>query len=159
MSILGNAGDVMDTEQNVRPLSAGAGGTETTASKPAKRLRVLVVEDDRDTALSYDMLLGLWGHQVETWDTGRNVVEVARGYRPDVVLLDIGLPCVDGFQVARLFREQPDLRPATLIGVSGFADADHRRRSFEAGLHFYLVKPVEPRALQGILAALAEQKR
>lgn len=145
-----------DTMTCVAPDAPRPSAREREAS--AQRLRVLVVEDEPDTAKSYDMLLSLWGHDVRTWRTGQDVLARARECRPDVVLLDIGLPRMDGFQVARLLRGDRELGNMTLVGATGFADPAHRERSAEAGLDYYLIKPVDPQALQALLAALARRK-
>src|SRR5689334_3486572 len=98
------------------------------------RLRVLVVENEPDTADSYGTLLGLWGHDVRVCLTGEEGVQAATGYRPDVVLLDVGLGAgMDGYQVARRLRQQAGLGRAVIVAVTGFGQEGDRRRAGEAG--------------------------
>jgi len=118
----------------------------------SKRMRVLVVEDDLDTALSLSLLLRTKGYEVEVAPNGEVGVAAARQAHPDVVILDIGLPHMNGWQVAREMAEQPAPKRPLLVAVSGFGDEESRRRSEEAGIDLHLVKPVEPDYLQHLLS-------
>jgi CheY-like chemotaxis protein len=129
--------------------SNGLTGTEQSAG-----LRVLVVEDDAGLASDLALLLGLRGHQVRIASDGAAALEATQGSPPDVVLLDIGLPGMDGYQVARRVREEivPTIPKAPLlIAVTGRDSEADRRRSEEAGIDLHLVKPVDPAALFGLL--------
>jgi PAS domain S-box-containing protein len=120
----------------------------------SRRLRVLVVDDNQDSRESLAMLLGFWGHDVLSASDGTEAIDVARQQRPDVVLLDIGLPGIDGYEVARRMLEQAGKRRPALVAMTGYGQAEDRRRAREAGFALHLVKPVEPDALQRALAVV-----
>jgi two-component system CheB/CheR fusion protein len=109
--------------------------------------RILVVEDNPDAAESLRLLLAGLGHQVDVVNDGREAVDAARRLRPDVILLDIGLPGVDGFHIAKALRGLPETSAARLIAVSGYGQEKDRERSKEAGFDLHFVKPVDPRML------------
>jgi len=115
--------------------------------------RVLVVDDDRDAAESMTVLLELWGHEVRIAYDGRDAVGLAAAYRPEAVLLDIGLPGMNGYEVARRLRALPGCENAILVAVTGYGQDEDRRRSRESGCDHHLTKPVEPAVLQSLLAA------
>ena len=106
--------------------------------------RVLVVEDNIDAAESMVMLLRGYGHDVAVVNDGREAVQAALAFRPDVILLDIGLPGIDGFTLAKTLRARPETSAARLIAVSGYGQEKDRARSAEAGFDLHLVKPVDP---------------
>lgn len=128
----------------------------TTASRPeserdhkaATPRRVLVVDDNVDAALSLSRLLQAAGHEVEAVHDGLAALASAPQLRPDVILLDIGLPGIDGYEVARRLRSQPETRCAVLVALTGYGQDEDRRRSQEAGFDHHLVKPVERGSLQ-----------
>jgi two-component system CheB/CheR fusion protein len=121
---------------------------------PARGLRVLVVEDNVDAAESLAALLRLWGHDVHVVHDGLDAIDEARRQHPEVVLLDIGLPGLDGYQVAKRLHEDAELDGALLVAMTGYGQPDDRRRSREAGIHHHFVKPVEPFVLRTLLANL-----
>ena len=125
-----------------------------TAAAPARGLKVLVVEDNIDAAESLATLLRLWNHEVTVVHDGRSALDAARDQHPEVVLLDIGLPGLDGYQVARHLREDVGLDHALLVAMTGYGQPEDRRRSHEAGIHHHFVKPVEPMVLRNLLAGL-----
>ena len=100
------------------------------------------------------MLLRMTGHQVHTAHDGLEAVGAAAAFRPDVVLLDIGLPKLNGYEAGRRIREQPWGKSVVLIAVTGWGQEDDRRRSHEAGFDHHMVKPVDFTALVGLLADL-----
>jgi CheY-like chemotaxis protein/two-component sensor histidine kinase len=120
----------------------------------APHLRVLVVDDNEDTANTVALLLRHAGHEVELAHSGQSALEAALSFHPAAVILDLGLPGMDGYEVARRIRENPDLRNVRLIAVSGYAQEADRRRSADAGVDIHLAKPVEPGKIQEILADL-----
>ena len=130
------------------PVVAGAPGQEAkTALEPGKLtgppLRVLVVEDNVDAADSLSMLLRLYGHEVQVARTGPTALEMAAGSRPDVVLLDIGLPGMDGYEVAKRLRDRPEFTGVMLCALTGYTPSEaDRRRHQESGFDHYYVKPV-----------------
>jgi CheY-like chemotaxis protein len=117
-----------------------------------RRLFILIADDNRDLAKSLAMLLKLAGFDVETVHDGRDALKVARARRPDVLLLDIGLPGIDGFQVAEQIRSDPCLNNIYIISISGYDQCMFPGRSQRAGFDHQLVKPV---AFQTILSLLA----
>ena len=119
---------------------------------PAPR-RILVVEDNRDAAESMLMLLSGFGHEVSLVNDGREAVDAALAFRPDVILLDIGLPGIDGFSLAKTLRTLPETSAARLIAVSGYGQDRDRVRSAEAGFDLHLVKPVDPSKLTAAIDA------
>ncbi|MFM9960748.1 MAG: PAS domain S-box protein [Planctomycetaceae bacterium] len=122
----------------------------------ARQLRVLVVDDNEDTVLSFSMLLRASGHDVRTAIDGPSAVQTAIDYRPDVVLLDIGLPGLTGYEVAKRIRQQPLLKDVMLVALTGYGQDSDRQTSFEAGFNHHLVKPARLDQLQQILATVAE---
>jgi CheY-like chemotaxis protein/two-component sensor histidine kinase len=116
--------------------------------------RILVVDDNRDSADSLGMLLRLKGNEIRTAYDGIEAVQSAETFRPELVLLDIGLPKLNGYDVARRIRQQPWGRDVILVALTGWGQDEDRRRSTEAGFNFHLVKPVELSALEKLLAGM-----
>ena len=112
--------------------------------------RVLVVDDNADSAETMAEMLKLWGHEVQTAHDGPAALEAARAQQPDAVLLDLGLPLMDGYETARRLRQE-GLGGKLLVAVTGFGTAEDRRRSAEAGFDTHLTKPVSPEALRQVL--------
>jgi CheY-like chemotaxis protein len=130
---------------------------QTTSARPTG-LRVLVVEDDPDAAGMLLLLLRLWGHDCEAVHTGAAALEALRTAPPDVALVDIGLPGLNGYQLAERVRDL-GLGPRTvLVAMTGLGDEEHRRRSREAGFREHLVKPVDPPRLQELLQELTRER-
>ncbi|HJX29865.1 MAG TPA: PAS domain S-box protein [Thermoanaerobaculia bacterium] len=121
-------------------------------------LRLLVVDDNADAADSLGLVLELLGHQVRTLYSGPAVLTSIREDRPDIVLLDIGLPGLDGYEVARRVRADPDLAGVRLIAVTGYGQEDDMKRTRESGFAAHLVKPVDAVSLQETLTALTAPK-
>lgn len=113
--------------------------------------RVLIVDDNRDAATSIALLLRAFGHEVETVHEGASALARAREFAPDAVLLDIGLPGMSGYEVAGRLRAMPDLKQPTLIAVTGYAQAEDRKKSIDAGFDYHFVKPVNFEALNTLL--------
>lgn len=116
--------------------------------------RILVVDDNRASALSLTQLLKLKGHEVDVAHDGLEALELAAAARPGVILLDIGLPKLDGYEVARQLREQPWGRTMTLIAVTGWGQRDDKLRAQKAGFDHHLVKPVKHSELIALLDSL-----
>jgi CheY-like chemotaxis protein len=114
--------------------------------------RVLIVDDNEDSANSLAIILRLGGHETTSVYTAADALACAAEFKPDVVLLDIGLPEMDGYEVAQQLREIPGLRDIRLVAVTGYARSEDRRRSREAGFDDHLVKPVEFTILERALA-------
>lgn len=130
-----------------------------TTKQPAHSLRVLVVDDNVDQADSAAMLLRLSGHEIRVDYSGPAALAAAVEYQPDVVLLDIGLPGMDGYEIAQRLRQEPSLKNVVLVGMTGYGQESDRQRSQEAGFDHHLVKPVDPQKLQGILETLTHRHR
>ncbi|MBC7624871.1 MAG: PAS domain-containing protein, partial [Aeromicrobium sp.] len=132
---------------------------EPSTEKPilfGKSLRILVVEDNVDAAETLTILLETSGHGVRTANDGLAALQAALEYRPHVVLLDIGLPGMDGFAVARQLREQPILANIVLVAMTGYGEVVARQKSSEAGFNHHLVKPADFRKVQEILAGISD---
>jgi len=139
----------------VVPNSATPPSPSTEKDKPTSTsLQVLVVDDNVDVAQSLTMLLEASGHDFRTAHDGPNALATALDYRPDVVLLDIGLPGMDGYEVAKKMRQQPNLKHVVLVAVSGYGHESDHRRSQEEGFDHHLVKPIDFGKLQQILATV-----
>jgi two-component system CheB/CheR fusion protein len=120
-------------------------------SGPPQR-RILVVDDNVDSAESLAMVLRVTGHQVRTAHDGATALEVAGEFLPEIVLLDIGLPQMDGYEVARRLRARYPDREIVIVALTGYGQDDDRRRSREAGFDHHLVKPVQPAVLKPLLS-------
>jgi CheY-like chemotaxis protein len=115
----------------------------------------MVVDDDRDTIDTMVILLRLWGHEAFACNNGRAAVETAQSFRPDVVLLDLGLPGMDGCEVARQIRRFVSKEETMLVAVTGYGQAADRRHTHDAGFDLHMLKPVNPEWLEAVLATLA----
>jgi CheY-like chemotaxis protein len=121
-------------------------------------LRILVVDDNQDTAQSMGELLEILGHQAQVAYDGPKAVEMATAFQPQVVLLDIGLPIIDGYEVARRMR-QAGLKDAMLVALTGYGREEDREKAHQAGFDMHFTKPIELDALQKVLAKkMAEEE-
>src|SRR3569833_1012250 len=137
-------------------LSEGKAPEDTVNSavqaEPVRRCRVLVVDDNIDAADTIAMFLKLLGHEVKTAADGEQALACAPGYAPDVVVLDIGLPTLNGYEVARRLRAIPETQAALLIALTGYGQESDRLQVLEAGFDKHLVKPANPQALVEAIA-------
>jgi CheY-like chemotaxis protein len=122
------------------------------SDQPQEVLRILVVEDDEATAQSTARLLRCYGYEVQTAPDGPTALQAAQARPPDVVLLDLGLPGMDGFEVARRLREQRDTKRPFLIAITGYGQAQRWPGAREAGLDLFFLKPADPDVLCRLLA-------
>jgi PAS domain S-box-containing protein len=139
------------------PLAATTAAATTLGAANAiapqrTNLRILVVDDNRDGARSLSLMLRMMGNETSTANDGEEGVDLAERIRPDVVLLDIGLPKLNGYEACRRIRQQPWAANVLLIAVTGWGQDEDRRRSQEAGFDHHIVKPVDPRDLMKLLA-------
>jgi two-component system, chemotaxis family, CheB/CheR fusion protein len=122
---------------------------------PGAGLKILVVDDSRDAADTCAILLELSGHHVQTAYTGQRALELAESFRPHVLLLDIGLPDLDGYQLARKIRANQWGRGAVLIAVTGWGQEADRQRAFEAGFDQHLTKPIAAETVESLIQSLS----
>ncbi len=125
-----------------------------SSNGPARKLRVLVVDDNRDAAMTLSMLMKMTGNETRLAHDGVDAVEAAEAFRPDVVLLDIGLPKMNGYDVSRAIREKPWAEGVVIVALTGWGQDRDRRDSEDAGIDGHLVKPVDHAGLMEMLADL-----
>jgi CheY-like chemotaxis protein len=136
------------TEFHVRlPVLHSIESRQTAEAAPEKpptaARRILIVDDNFDSAESMSILLGMIGNECEMAHTGPQAIELAETFRPNVILLDIGLPVMDGYEVCRIVRSQTAGKDISIIAMTGWGQEDDRRRSIEAGFDAHIVKPVD----------------
>jgi CheY-like chemotaxis protein len=125
---------------------------EPGAAQPPAGRRIVVVDDNRDSAESLALLLEMHGHEVQIAFSGPAALELAHTFRPEIVLLDIGLPGMDGREVARALRAAQGDHPLLLVALTGYGQDEDRRLSREAGFDHHLVKPVDLQELVRVIA-------
>jgi PAS domain S-box-containing protein len=155
-----SAGEGQGSEFIVRlPIALGVSEpftpVESESTTRQATQRILVVDDNKDSADSMAMLLELTGHQAYTAHDGQQALDLVEQLRPDVVLLDIGLPTMSGHEVGRRIRQQPWGKDVALVALTGWGQEEDRRRSQEAGFDGHLVKPVDHTRLLAMLTSLA----
>jgi CheY-like chemotaxis protein len=121
-------------------------------------LRILIVDDNRDGADSLAMMLRLLGNDTRTAYDGEQALVLAAEYQPDVILLDLGLPKLNGYEACRHIRQQPRGKELIIIAQTGWGQDEDRRRTHEAGFDHHMVKPVDPAALIKMLAELQQAR-
>ena len=144
------------------PIASSPAGTihrPSEAEPSAVRTRVLVVDDNQDSADTLAILLRRAGHDVRACYGGQEALQFASTFHPDVILLDIGLPEIDGYEVARRFRQDPQFAAVRLIAITGYGQEADRQKSFEAGFNEHLVKPIDPQRIYEVLSAPAQPDR
>jgi CheY-like chemotaxis protein len=119
------------------PHSADASGS------PALKRRILVADDNRDVVESFQIMLRILGHEVQTALDGLEAIEKAEQFRPDVIILDVGMPMLDGYETASRIRQRPWSRDVVLIAVTGWGNEKDKLKSAAAGFNVHLVKPVD----------------
>lgn len=112
------------------------------------------MDDNKDGADSLAMMLRVMGHDVRTANDGLEALEAAAAFRPNVVLLDLGRPKLNGYEVARQIRARPWGEEMVLVAQTGWGQEEDKRRSKEAGFNFHMVKPVDPAGLEKLLSGL-----
>jgi two-component system CheB/CheR fusion protein len=136
----------MQTTTHSEPQPTALAAPGETASK-----RILIVDDQQDVADSFELLIGALGHTVRCVYDGGQALDAAREFHPEVVLLDLSLPGMDGYEVARRLRASPDREPMKLIAMSGFGTEGILERVRQAGFDDYLLKPIDPQRLDDLL--------
>ena len=120
-------------------------------------MKVLVVDDNHDAATSLSMLVSLLGHDVRTGFDGVEALDMANEFHPDLVLLDLGMPRMDGYEACRRLRAQPWCAQTVVVAVTGWGRDDDRQRTRMAGFDRHLIKPVAPDVITGILKEMGPQ--
>ena len=138
-------------QEKEQPSTVPAARVPGELKPPPARLRVLVVDDNLDAAELLGHLLGAEGHEVKVVHDAASALEVAPQFLPDVALLDIGLPVMNGYELARRLRRRLGSAPCRLIAVTGYGQERDRARSRRAGFDVHLVKPMDPQALLALL--------
>ncbi|HYN10321.1 MAG TPA: response regulator [Vicinamibacterales bacterium] len=124
--------------------------TETVARAAGRK--ILVADDDQDSAESLAMLFQLMGHEVRAAQNGLAAVDLAETFRPDLIVLDIGMPGLDGYEVCRRIRRHEWGQAIVIAALTGWARDEDKGRSQQAGFNHHLVKPVDPKALEDLIA-------
>jgi CheY-like chemotaxis protein len=137
-------------ESGARPLE------DSTAHAASGSRRILVVDDNADSAESMVILLRILGHEVRLAHDGQSALEESRAFRPEVMFLDLGLPEIDGYEVARRLRLEPEMKDITLVAMTGYGQEEDRQRTEEAGFQLHLVKPVDFNKVEELLSSLPE---
>ena len=119
---------------------------------------MLIVDDNRDSADTMGMLQQMQGHEVRVAYDGQQGLSVAGEFTPDVILLDIGLPRMDGYEVARRLRQLPSLKDAFIVAMTGYGSESDRARSLDAGFNEHLVKPTDLEQIRKILEGRVLEK-
>jgi CheY-like chemotaxis protein len=145
----------MTDPESLLPRSEAA--SESAAREPGK-FKILVVDDNVDSAMSMAMLLRISGHDTRTAHDGEIALERVEAFRPELVLLDIGLPKLDGYEVARRIRAEAWGQSIFLVAVTGWGQDEDRRNTAAAGFDLHLVKPVDLESLEKLLAGLPQAK-
>ena len=154
-SILGQGSEFIVRLPIAPPAAMQSPSADAETVQPTTRsLRVLVVDDNVDSVLSFSMLLEASGHEVRTAHDGPAAVRAALEYRPDLVVLDIGLPGLNGYEVAKRIRQNPVLKNVVLVALTGYGQEADREASRHAGFDHHLVKPARLEQLQQILAGV-----
>jgi CheY-like chemotaxis protein len=121
--------------------------------------RILIVDDSQASAKTLGWMVELMGHTPELAFGGKEAIARARSFKPDVILLDISLPDVDGYEVCRTLRREVQFKDTVFIAQTGWGQPEHRQRAKEAGFDHHLLKPVDVNTLQGLLESLAETRK
>ena len=132
---------------------------ESFALHAASKLRVHLVDDNRDAVDSLARWMSLFGYETRVSYTGSEALEAALAFAPDVMLIDIMLPGMDGYQLAACLRNHDDFQHVLFIAVTGLSDQEYEGRCKEARFNLHFAKPVDLDILQAVLAALAKKKR
>jgi CheY-like chemotaxis protein len=121
-------------------------------------LKILVVDDNEPSAKTLGWMMEMIGHSTRLALSSSKALEVAKEYKPDVILMDIGMPGMDGYELCTNMRSEPALRNSVFIAQTGWGQQEHRQRSKEAGFDYHLVKPVPLPELETLIASIARKK-
>ena len=138
--------------------AAPAGGLARNET-PARAARILVADDNRDAAASLATLLQLDGHEITVANDGRHALAAAEAFRPHIALVDIGMPKLNGYEVARHVRAEPWGKSVVLVAVTGWGQTEDKRRAFEAGFDHHFTKPLDLDTLGAFLSDVLSKLR
>lgn len=136
-----------------RRIRGDDGNRIALADPPQQSLRILVVDDHHDCAVSLSFLCRLWGHDTRYCFDSASALQSLATFQPDVFLLDIAMPRMNGYELASALRKLPALRDSLFIAVTGYADLPHRAHGFDCGFDHYLAKPIDGSQLKNLLHA------
>ncbi len=134
------------------PVARPPRAIEPAGQSADRQRRILVVDDNRDSADSLTLLLRMMGHEIQTAYGGKAALEILENYHPGIIFLDLGMPGMNGFEVAQHIRAMPQVKDTLLVALTGWGQEEDRRRTKESGFNHHLVKPADPAALQQLLA-------
>ena len=154
LPIMRSAWILSDSPKQEAENKKGLRETPEPRSGGSATYRVLIVDDRADTAESEAELAKLWGHEVAVARDGPAAIELASNFRPDIALIDIGLPEMNGYELAQRLRQLPDLKTPLLVAITGYRSEEDRRAAQKAGFDLHLTKPVDPVRLERLLATL-----
>ena len=132
--------------------------SQSIKSKPPSPKRILVVDDNQPSALTLTWAMEMYGFDVRTCFDGQSAIDLARDFRPEVVLLDLGMPVMSGFEVCRQFRMDRSMDRTKVMAQTGWGDVETRRLTAEAGFNHHLTKPIDLEALLSLINADADAK-
>jgi CheY-like chemotaxis protein len=141
-----------------RDAASATGAAAASSSALSPRLRIAIVDDNEDAAATLSMFLQAFGHEVTIAHSARQALAALPAFAPDVCLLDIGLPEMDGFELARALRSAPATRGAVLIAITGYAQERDRQEARGAGFDELFAKPVDLGALNSLLTQVAQHR-
>ena len=159
--VVTSPGPGQGTEVEIRlPMTPGAGraaapGCRRCRSSAGRHLRVLIVEDNLDAAEMLDLLVTELGHVTRVAHDGASAITAATEFAPDVVIMDIGLPVMNGYAVVKTLRERPEFANVHFAAVTGWGQDEDRRKAREAGFDSHFTKPLSPAMLEALLASIA----
>ncbi len=122
---------------------------------PSPPFRILIIDDNEASAKTLGWMMELIGHEPRVATDGPSGIAIAREFNPHLVMLDIGLPGMNGYDICMLMRQEPSLKHTRFVAQTGWGQAEHRKRSKEAGFDHHLVKPVQLEQIQEIMTAMA----
>lgn len=132
--------------------------TETNRPTSAPRLRILIVDNERDNVDSLGLLVGIWGHEARVVYSGAEALALEPEFRPDVLLADLGMPLMNGYELARRVRQLERGGEMLLVAVTGYGHEQHYREARDTGFDHLLLKPVESAVLRELLARELERR-
>jgi CheY-like chemotaxis protein len=134
----------------------GSEPAEASSVATDRSLRVLIVDDNQDAADTLAVLAGVWGYEARVAYNGPAALALVREYTPDCVFLDLGMPRMDGYTLARELRKEPALEAATLVALTAYSSENFIRRAEEAGFDYFLTKPADPGELERVFRMMAQ---